>query len=457
MEAIRRTAVEVLDEAGDEGIELEKAMQEVADRAGIAKDQARVNLLIVSNQEHKGDATKLVLSSEFDADEFLEGSEPTAQDTLDEDSEPIEDESPTVSDEVSDVPPGEWSSETFDLGDLEDLPSAPKPVSERYKNLRKLKDVGHDLVPAEREFIDQKHRGSTTEMEWFTYLANDSDFGVVIEGEPGTAKGTMVKAAAAEANQPVVRINMGVSINKEKLVGGFVPKENGNSKILQEAKDLAADDENLSVGQALEMLGAKDQFEWKDGLFTLAFRRGWWVLVDEINAAEAETLMPFFGALEQGDDASLELTEPSESVKPHPNFRFIATMNPPHHEGTYRLNDALKDRCHHMKKDYLPQETEADLIRDMAEVSITKTEANKIAKLANQVRSSYPKELDQTLTPRGCKRIADYTELLSLEEAAKEELLSRATYEDTVDALERAVEAVMGSGSSSEDLGELFG
>lgn len=451
MQDIRRAAVSVLDEAEDEGINLEKAMSEVAEQAGCDEDQARVNLLIVSRQDHTGGDTKLFLSDEYDADEFAQ-TDPTAQETLDGDE--IEDESVSVT-EPSDVAPGEWQSASTDLEDLQNVPSAPKPVQETYKHLQKLKDEGHPLVPAEREFIDQRHRGDATEMEWFTFLANDSDFGVIIEGEPGCAKGTMVKAAAGKANQPIVRLNMGVSITKEKMVGGFVPKENGNEEILAEAKEMAAGDEQLTVGKALELLGAKDQFEWKDGLFTLAFRRGWWILVDEINAAEAETLMPFFGALEEEGDRSLELTECSESVEPHPNFRFIATMNPPHHEGTYPLNDALKDRCHHMEKDYLPQEKEAPLVQEMADTEISDADANSIVKLANQVRSEYPKKLDQTLTPRGCKRIADYTKLLSLEEASKEELLSRSVYDDSRDAVERAIETVMGNGTE-EGLGDLF-
>jgi hypothetical protein len=94
----------------------------------------------------------------------------------------------------------------------------------------------------------------------------------------------------------------------------------------------------------------------------------------------------------------------------------------------------------------------------MADTSISTAEANEITRLANHVREAYPKEIDQTLTPRGCKRIAEYTDLYDLEEAAKEELLSRAVYEDTLDALERAIETVMSGGSSDdEDLGELFG
>ena len=456
--AVRQAAVRVLDEA-EEGLSLEEAIDRTSIEAGCDSDQARMNLLIVSEQDHSSNGTTLSLSSEYNAEEFLENdvSSP-AQHTLA--GEDVTDQSPAddEDDGVSDISPGQWQSESFDLDDLDNLQPAPMPSGDTFKHADKLEDVGHELVPEAKGFIDQEHRGGVTEMEHFTYLVDDASFGVMIEGEPGTAKGTMVKETAAKLNVPMVRLNMGVSITKEKMVGGFVPKENGNNEILQEAKDMAAGDEQLTVGKALDLLGAKDQFEWKDGIFTLAFRRGWWILVDEINAAEAETLMPFFGALEEKGDRSLELTEPSESIEPHPNFRFIATMNPPHHQGTHRLNDALKDRCHHMEKDYLPQEKEADLIEAMSDVDISPSDASSISRLANHVREAYPQEIDQTLTPRGCKRIAEYTDLYDLEEAAKEELLSRAVYDDTLDALERAIETVMSGGSSdSEDLGELFG
>jgi len=450
MKEVRKAAVEVLDEAGDDGVPLEDAMDEVAERENTSSDQARVNLLIVSSQQHSGGSTTLVLDDEYSAEDFLT-QDTTKQETLDDDRDAIEDEAPST-DEPSDFAPSEWSADVFELGDLETMSEAPMPVDESFHHLPKLEAVGHPLVPDSRSFIDQRYRGDVSEQEWFTKIVNDADFGVLLEGEPGTAKGTMVKATAASARIPLVRVNMGVSVNKEKLVGGFVPKENGNEEILSEAKDMAAGDEQLTVGKALELLGAKDQFEWKHGLFTLAFLRGWWILVDEVNAAEAETLMPFFGALEEKGSRSLELTEASLSIEPHPNFRFIATMNPPHHEGTHELNDALKDRCHHMVKSYLPEKKEADLIRSMSDVSISSSDARSIVRLANQVRDAYPKDIDQTLTPRGCKRIAEYTELFSLEEAAKEELLSRSTYEDTRDALERVIEASLGDGDGSASL-----
>ena len=455
---IRRAAVQVLDDAGDDGTDLQTAIDDVTEQAGCSADEARMNLLIVSRQKHDGGKTKIHLSSEYNADEFLtNGVDASAQSTLDDSPPADTGGDSSSSDEPGDVNPAEWKSNSFDLSNLQELPEAPMPSGDTYKHLPKLKDVGHPLVPEQKGFIDQKHRGNVTEMEHFTYTLQDADFGVIIEGEPGCAKGTMVKEALAQANQPFVRMNMGVSITKEKMVGGFVPKENGNEQILTEAKEMAEGDENLTVGKALDLLGAKDQFEWKDGLFTLAFRRGWKILVDEINAAEAETLMPFFGALEEEGDRTLELTEASESVEPHPNFSFIATMNPPHHQGTHPLNDALKDRCHHMEKDYLPQEKEAPLIQSMSSVEVSDDDADKIVRLANNVRDAYPKEIDQTLTPRGCKRIAEYTDLYSLEDAMREELLSRATYDDSQNALERAIETVAGSGSGSVDsLGQAF-
>ena len=455
---IRRAAVRALDESED-GLSLQSAIDSVVEAADCSTGEARTNLLIVSRQEYKDGDTKLFLSSEYNAEEFLENTEPSAQASLDDaaTAQPPRADSPS-SDNPVDVNPAAWESNSFDLSKLGEISEAPMPTGETFNHMTVLKDEGHPLVPEQKGFIDQKHRGDVTEMEHFTYTLEDSDFGVIIEGEPGCAKGTMVKEAMAAANQPLVRLNMGVSITKEKMVGGFVPKENGNEEVLREAKDLAEDDDNLTVGKALDLLGAKDQFEWKDGLFTLAFRRGWKILVDEINAAEAETLMPFFGALEEEGSRSLELTEASESVEPHPNFRFIATMNPPHHKGTHPLNDALKDRCHHMKKDYLPQDKEVPLVKSMSDADISDEQAFQIVRLANNIRDAYPQQLDQTLTPRGCKRIADYTKLYDLEEAACEELLSRATYEDSQDALERAIETVMGEGSSSEEgLGELFG
>ena len=84
---------------------------------------------------------------------------------------------------------------------------------------------------------------------------------------------------------------------------------------------------------------------WLEKPLVTAIRSGWWVLLDELNAARAEVLMALHSLLD--DDRMLVISEGDGSiVRPHANCRFFATMNPTDvaYAGTHTLNAALSDR-----------------------------------------------------------------------------------------------------------------
>lgn len=435
---VRKAAVELLEE--ESPIAMDEAMERVADEVGVEKDRARVNLLIVSTQRRDDGNTVLTLDDSINPDDFL------TEDVQENASEEPEEGPPdAVKEKLQNrVHPSVWKSESIKLDKDLEVEESPAPTEDMWYYLNKRADEGHPLVQDTEGYMEQEHVAGSgvKDTEHFSFLVADADFGVCVVGEPGCGKGEMVKYASCQSRSPMVRMNMGARITKEKLVGGWVPKENGGGmqKVLERAKDMA-DEEEVTVGKALEILGLKDRFEWRDGLFTLAFRHGWWILADELNAADPENLMPFFGALEDDDNRTLELSERSETIKAHPGFKFIATMNPPHHPGTNELNDALADRMYFMEKDYLEPEKEIRLLK--GEENIDHSLAEDIVSLANSLRSSYPKEFSQTLTFRGCQRIARYTSLYGPQQSAREELLARMENEDEKDAIERKIESTL--------------
>src|SRR5262249_45468178 len=86
------------------------------------------------------------------------------------------------------------------------------------------------------------------------------------------------------------------------------------------------------------------QWRWQDGPVVTALKRGWWVLLDEVNLAEPQILERLNSVLER--DPMLVLTEHDHSAfgpggQPiHPDFRLFATMNPAEYSGRSVLSPA---------------------------------------------------------------------------------------------------------------------
>lgn len=170
-------------------------------------------------------------------------------------------------------------------------------------------------------------------------VALDIRFGkkVMLTGHTGTGKTSLFHQLAALLGVPVIRQNM----NGQTTVGDFVGLW------------------TVQGGQTV----------WVDGALTMAMRYGWWVVVDEIDFAEAQILSVLNSVLEK--DGILMLKEKGhEIVHPHPNFRLLSTANTAGcmqryrslYQGTNILNEAFLDRWRVYHVDYLPAKNEAEVV-----------------------------------------------------------------------------------------------
>jgi midasin len=93
----------------------------------------------------------------------------------------------------------------------------------------------------------------------------------------------------------------------------------------------------------LEGADAHFAFAFEEGAVVKAVRRGWWVLLDEVNLASPETLESISGLL---DGNSLCLTERGDvqSIPRHPNFRIFSCMNPSTDVGKRDLPPGVRNR-----------------------------------------------------------------------------------------------------------------
>jgi cobaltochelatase CobS len=162
---------------------------------------------------------------------------------------------------------------------------------------------------------------------------------VIFTGHAGTGKSSFILQVAARANkgvgQPVMRINFSDQATIGDLLGYSVI-ENG-------------------------------EVVWKDGPVTIAMRRGYWLVLDELDSGAPELLSIINPIAEKGGFLVLK-EKHGEIVKPHPKFRLFGTGNTigvmeeyaPLYQGTRRMNAALIDRARVYHVKYLPIDKESE-------------------------------------------------------------------------------------------------
>ena len=73
--------------------------------------------------------------------------------------------------------------------------------------------------------------------------------------------------------------------------------------------------------------GLDGKLKFQEGILVEAVRRGWWIILDELNLAPSDVLEALNRLLD--DNRELFIPETQETIKPHPHFMLFATQNPP--------------------------------------------------------------------------------------------------------------------------------
>ncbi|KAK3220425.1 hypothetical protein Dsin_014395 [Dipteronia sinensis] len=224
---------------------------------------------------------------------------------------------------------------------------------------------------------------------------------VLLVGETGTGKTTLVQNLAKMLGQRLTVLNLSQQSDVADLLGGFKPMdarflciplykefeylfsktfsimENNEifsylQKVLSERdwkkllkglrkyvdryqkmgkkrkKMLGEEWENFSVKleTARRQIASSGMvFSFVEGAFVTALRKGEWILLDEVNLAPPETLQRIIGVLE-GENGSLCLAERGDLsyISRHPNFRIFSCMNPATDAGKRDLPYSLRSR-----------------------------------------------------------------------------------------------------------------
>ncbi|MCK4686565.1 MAG: AAA family ATPase [Candidatus Lokiarchaeota archaeon] len=166
-----------------------------------------------------------------------------------------------------------------------------------------------ELIPEEDLFLVDKDNESDIEK---ILKGIEKNYPVLLTGPTGCGKTSMVKYLAHKTNNAYRRIQLNGSTGVDNFVGRWLINSKGTY--------------------------------WQDGILTEAWRKGEFLLLDELNAALPEILFVLHSIMD-GDKALILDEKDGEVVKAHPDFRLFSAINPSEdYVGTKELNKALIDR-----------------------------------------------------------------------------------------------------------------
>lgn len=272
--------------------------------------------------------------------------------------------------------------------------------------------VRSDLNPEDVVFVPIHDDKYQLDMEMFTILAvgvQEHD-NILVHGPTGCGKSAAFLELASIINQPVRRVNLNGDIRAADFTGEKVldVDEDGNSTVV-----------------------------WKDGVLPECVRKGYWLLLDELDAAQPHIMFVLQAILEKGGKLTLTGNN-GEVVERHSNFRIMATANTIGrgddtglYTGTNIQNEATLDRFGVVyKAEYLDVKSEAKVVRDKS--GVDKSVADKMVEVAAHIRSAF--EQEQCYCSCSTRRLIEWAAksvaLSSVKLAAKVTVLDRLGKDD---------------------------
>ncbi|CCF56589.1 hypothetical protein KAFR_0B02920 [Kazachstania africana CBS 2517] len=176
-------------------------------------------------------------------------------------------------------------------------------------------------------------------------------FPILIQGPTSAGKTSMIKYLADITGHKFVRINNHEHTDLQEYLGTYVADDTG-------------------------------KLCFREGVLVEALRKGYWIVLDELNLAPTDVLEALNRLLD--DNRELFIPETQEVVHPHPNFMLFATQNPPGlYGGRKVLSRAFRNRFLELHFDDIPQDELEIILRERCQIA--PTYAKKIVEVYRQL------------------------------------------------------------------------
>jgi len=198
---------------------------------------------------------------------------------------------------------------------------------------------------------------------------------ILLWGHAGTGKSTFFEQVCARTNRPLIRVQHTINTEESHIVGQWTVR------------------------------GGETVFEL--GPLAVAMKEGYVYMADEYDFAMPSVLSVYQSVLEGKSLVIKEADAANRVIRPHPNFRFVATGNTNGsgdetglYQGTTIQNAANYDRfgitC---KVNYMQEAIEARIVVNQS--GIDKVDAKRLVELANKIRETYDAgKISSTISPR---------------------------------------------------------
>lgn len=272
------------------------------------------------------------------------------------------------------------------------------------QKLKIRKERANSYIPDEVTFFLE---GKNPEMIMY---ALENDLPLLLIGESGTGKSKMIQALAHATNTPLMAPCGHAEVTIEHLLGCFIAKDGSTV--------------------------------WKNGVIPTAMRRGYWLMIEEVNAIDPSVLKALNELLDTRK-ITLTIAGKPKVISANEKFRIICSSNPPDnpiYRGIEPMSFEFFDRFPVVvKMDYLSPSAERSAVEKLTGFSDSDT-LEKMVEFANRVREGMKNsELFATVTTRSLVQWAEMIRKFGLRASAEIAVLNKfdpQSYTKAVDLLD---------------------
>lgn len=216
---------------------------------------------------------------------------------------------------------------------LAQIPSSPGPGFVKFKHYwmkcgpEEIQKQSHYIITpyVERNILNLVRATSTKR------------FPVLVQGPTSAGKTSMIKYLADITGHKFVRINNHEHTDLQEYLGTYITDDTG-------------------------------KLFFREGILVEALRKGYWIVLDELNLAPTDVLEALNRLLD--DNRELFIPETQEVIHPHPNFMLFATQNPPGiYGGRKMLSRAFRNRFLELHFDDIPQDELEIILRERCQIA----------------------------------------------------------------------------------------